>query len=116
MTNKEQIDRDAERIKCLRTSINEEMKNADIAREALMIAEKYRLKADHQREMLNQIQRGEEPRAHGWWIVEHAGNGWNDWTNLTCSLCGNKIEKATGIHNYCPACGGGMDLEGPHEI
>lgn len=40
---------------------------------------------------------------HGEWIVEYSGNGWNDWTNVTCSVCGEKFEKF-GEHNFCPNC------------
>ena len=58
MSNKAMIEKDADRLKYLRNRINESERNADIAREALQIAEKYRLKADNQREMLNQIQKG----------------------------------------------------------
>lgn len=55
MSTKSQMDKDAERIKYLFGRINEELRNAEIAKEALMIAEKYRIKAERQREMLNQL-------------------------------------------------------------
>ena len=39
------------------------------------------------------------------WIVEHSGNGWNDWCNLTCPKCGEKHEKVPYYYNFCPKCG-----------
>lgn len=29
---------------------------------------------------------------HGRWIKEHAGNGWDDWWNITCSVCGKELK------------------------
>ena len=39
------------------------------------------------------------------WIVEHSGNGWNDWENLICPKCGEKHEKVPYYYNFCPKCG-----------
>lgn len=39
------------------------------------------------------------------WIVEHSGNGWNDWCNLTCPKCGKKHERVPYYYNFCPKCG-----------
>lgn len=41
------------------------------------------------------------------WLVEHTGNGWNDWINLTCPNCGFTMEKITrSVESYkcCPSC------------
>lgn len=46
-------------------------------------------------------------RSAGKWIEEIAGNGWNEWVNLTCDQCGAKFEKA-GAWLYCPMCGAKM--------
>lgn len=40
----------------------------------------------------------------GKWVVEHSGNGWNEWTNYTCSECNKKFNKFY-TSNYCPNCG-----------
>ena len=45
------------------------------------------------------------------WIVEHGGNGWNDWCNLTCPKCGKKHEKVPYYYNLCPNCGARMKSE-----
>ena len=58
MSNKKQYDTDAQALGNLREKIREAEWNADIAREAIQIAERYRRKADNQRVMLNQLQRG----------------------------------------------------------
>ena len=39
------------------------------------------------------------------WIVEHSGNGWNDWENLICPKCGEKHERVPYYYNFCPKCG-----------
>lgn len=46
-------------------------------------------------------------RTTGEWIVERSGNGWNDWLNVTCSVCGKKFER-TDKTNFCPSCGADM--------
>ena len=48
-------------------------------------------------------------RPKGKWIVEHTGNG---WSNITCSECGYKIDKARK-YNFCPNCG--ADMKGDTE-
>lgn len=58
MSNKTQIDTDAQALEYLREKVRETEWNADIAREAIRIAERYRRKADNQRMMLNQLQKG----------------------------------------------------------
>ncbi len=46
------------------------------------------------------------------WIIEHSGNGWNDWINLTCPHCNTKYFKVTWYSdwNYCPKCGKKLKL------
>lgn len=39
------------------------------------------------------------------WIEEHDGNGWNDWINLKCPVCGKVQNRVPYIYNYCPNCG-----------
>lgn len=39
------------------------------------------------------------------WIVEHSGDGWDDWINLTCPKCGEKHEQVPYYYNFCPNCG-----------
>lgn len=58
MRNKKQFDTDEQALKHLREKVRETEWNADIAREAIRIAERYRRKADNQRMMLNQLQKG----------------------------------------------------------
>lgn len=41
------------------------------------------------------------------WIVEHTGNGWDDWIDLTCPNCGFKMERIEhSVEHYrcCPHC------------
>lgn len=43
----------------------------------------------------------------GEWIIEYHGNGWNDYWDYTCSICGKKYEKADNVlyhANFCPNC------------
>jgi len=50
----------------------------------------------------------ENNRPKGEWIVEHMGNGWNEWSVLKCPLCGAIIEDKqyhSWGYNYCPNCG-----------
>ena len=51
------------------------------------------------------------PVVHGHWITEHGGNGWDDWWNCTCSICGERFEK-TDPTNYCSNCGARMVHDG----
>lgn len=46
------------------------------------------------------------------WIIEHSGNGWNDWINLICPHCNTKYFKITWYSdwNYCPKCGKKLKL------
>ena len=44
------------------------------------------------------------------WIVEHSGNGWNDWVNLICPKCGEKHERVPDYYNFCPNCGERMKV------
>lgn len=49
---------------------------------------------------LMEIKRGE-------WIIEYHGNGWNDYWDYTCSICGKKYERADNVlyhANFCPNC------------
>ena len=55
-TNRE---KDKDRLVQLSHDIREELRNADIAREAIMIAYKYLTKCNNQAEMLRQLQRRE---------------------------------------------------------
>lgn len=68
MSYKKQYDTDAQALGYLRGKIREIEWNADIAREAIRIAEKYRTKAENQRIMLNQLQRGGDAEAVQGWI------------------------------------------------
>ena len=45
----------------------------------------------------------------GKWIVEIHGNGWNDWYELVCPYCGERIKKAEKVHRFCPNCGKNME-------
>lgn len=49
----------------------------------------------------------------GRWIEEYNGNGWNDYWDYTCSVCGKKYERADILYkaNYCPNCGAKMKAE-----
>ena len=46
------------------------------------------------------------------WKKRHVGNGWNDWTNLTCPECGTTFENVKWYSdwNYCPKCGTKLEL------
>lgn len=44
------------------------------------------------------------------WIVEHDGNGWDDWENLICPKCGKKHEHVPYHYNFCPDCGERMKV------
>ena len=44
------------------------------------------------------------------WIVEHSGNGWNDWENLICPKCGKKHERVPYYYHFCPNCGERMKI------
>lgn len=46
------------------------------------------------------------------WIIEHAGNGWNDWINLICPHCNTKYENVKWYSkwNFCPCCGKKLKL------
>ena len=50
----------------------------------------------------------ENNRPKGEWIVEHMGNGWNEWSNLICPICGKKHKEVPYIYSYCPKCGADM--------
>ena len=55
------------------------------------------------------------------WRVEQIGNGWNEWTNITCSHCGATFEHINNIDYYkvCPKCTSPMNskfTEGPKEF
>ena len=41
------------------------------------------------------------------WVEKHCGNGWNEWVDLICPVCGTRFEHAAWISywNYCPRCG-----------
>ena len=41
------------------------------------------------------------------WIVEMRSNGWADWDDYTCPICGKKFEDFYHS-NYCPNCGNRM--------
>lgn len=48
---------------------------------------------------------------HGYWKEEYNGNGWNDFWDYTCSVCGKKWERADDVlytSNFCPNCGAKM--------
>ena len=47
------------------------------------------------------------------WIIELRGNGWNEWTNITCSHCGATFEHILNIDYYkvCPKCTSPMNSE-----
>lgn len=52
-------------------------------------------------------------RQRGEWQKEIKGNGWNEWSVLTCDQCGAVIENPTFETNYCPNCG--ADMRGEEE-
>lgn len=58
MSNKKQFETDAQALEYLRGIVRDTEWNADIAREAIRIAERNLRKADNQRMMLNQLQKG----------------------------------------------------------
>lgn len=61
---------------------------------------------------------GLEPVKHGHWEEEQNGNGWNDYWDYTCSVCGKKYKNADDIlyeANFCPNCGAKMDEDGKDE-
>ena len=50
-------------------------------------------------------------RNHGEWIIEYHGNGWNDYWDYTCFVCGKKFKKADNVlyrAKFCPNCGAYM--------
>ena len=51
-----------------------------------------------------------ETKKMGRWIVEVRGNGWNDWYDLICPDCGERIEQAKKVPRYCPNCGENMEI------
>lgn len=50
-----------------------------------------------------------EPVVHAHWIEEMWGDGWNEYTDLTCSACRKKFKKFSKTKR-CPSCGAKMDL------
>ena len=54
-----------------------------------------------------------EERKEGKWVTEYNGNGWNDYWDYTCSVCGKKYERADVLckANFCPNCGAKMKGE-----
>ena len=46
------------------------------------------------------------------WVIEHNGNGWNDWINLICPYCNTKYEEIGWYTkwNFCPNCGKKLEL------
>lgn len=53
----------------------------------------------------------QESVKHGYWEEECNGNGWNDYWDYTCSMCGKKYKNADDIlyeSNFCPNCGAKM--------
>ena len=52
-----------------------------------------------------------EPTVHAHWIEEMWGDGWNEWTDLTCSACREKFKKFIKTKR-CPNCGAKMDEVG----
>ena len=52
-----------------------------------------------------------EEQKTGKWIVEHTGNGWNDWDNITCDQCGFSLIKVSELRDlhFCPHCGAKME-------
>lgn len=49
------------------------------------------------------------PVVHSTWIMKRRGNGWDDWMDITCPVCGFHDDKPSFIGRYCPACGAKMD-------
>lgn len=54
-----------------------------------------------------------EGQRTGKWIIEHTGNGWNDWDNITCDRCGFSLIKVSELRDlhFCPHCGAKMVVE-----
>lgn len=43
----------------------------------------------------------------GKWKIEYAGDGWNDYIDVTCTNCGKTIRRGEPF-NFCPNCGAQM--------
>lgn len=45
----------------------------------------------------------------GKWITKHVGNGWDDWDQVTCSVCGyHNYKPDFPLDGFCPMCGSAM--------
>ena len=47
----------------------------------------------------------------GEWKKKMTGNGWDNWEEFTCSVCGTYYEKPLSGMKYCPNCGSRMTGE-----
>lgn len=48
-------------------------------------------------------------RLRGGWEICQVGNGWNDWCECTCKVCGYHDNRPNfPVDGFCPACGSPM--------
>lgn len=95
-----QYERDEIRLNELRQRINEEARNALLAKEAIEIAERYRRKADNQRLAIRDLlAKMNRPKGH-WIVIDEYS---------ACSVCDAEIDWYD--LPYCPYCGAKMDGE-----
>lgn len=63
------------------------------------------------REILEKQSTTEQSSEVGEWIKEYNGNGWNDYWDYTCPVCGKKYERGDNVlydSFFCPNCGSRM--------
>lgn len=91
-----QFERDEKMLNDLKAEISTRTRNSEIAKQALQIADRYRIKADNQRKAIKDLLK--EKRKKAYWIY----SGDNTFNYYRCSNCGNDSEYAT---KYCCDCG-----------
>ena len=65
---------------------------------------------ENQTPSLNPITREQVEKVwKGKWITKHVGNGWDDWDQVTCSVCGyHNYKPDFPLDGFCPMCGSAM--------
>lgn len=91
-----QFERDEIMLNDLKAKISTCTRNSEIAKQALQIADRYRIKADNQRKAIKDLLK--EKRKQAYWIYL----GDDTFNCYRCSNCGNGSEYAT---KYCCDCG-----------